>query len=179
MIITDPKILGTVSSDVTQDEIAGLEKLLLDEVKNHKDAAGLAAIQLGVPKRLFIAFDDVASKWVLWVNPQIEQYEDEKIEVVEGCLSFPLQHVLTKRHKQILVSAQSLENWPERERFALNGMDSVIFQHELDHLNGKLMFDRGTRYFGKTAPFKSENKIGRNDLCPCGSGKKYKKCCSK
>lgn len=22
-----------------------------------------------------------------------------------------------------------------------------------------------------------ENKIGRNDLCPCGSGKKYKKCC--
>lgn len=23
------------------------------------------------------------------------------------------------------------------------------------------------------------NKIGRNDLCPCGSGKKYKKCCGK
>ena len=22
-------------------------------------------------------------------------------------------------------------------------------------------------------------KIGRNDLCPCGSGKKYKKCCGK
>ena len=21
------------------------------------------------------------------------------------------------------------------------------------------------------------SKIGRNDLCPCGSGKKYKKCC--
>ncbi len=23
------------------------------------------------------------------------------------------------------------------------------------------------------------NKIGRNDPCPCGSGKKYKKCCAK
>lgn len=23
------------------------------------------------------------------------------------------------------------------------------------------------------------DKIGRNDLCPCGSGKKYKKCCGK
>lgn len=23
----------------------------------------------------------------------------------------------------------------------------------------------------------SERKIGRNDPCPCGSGKKYKKCC--
>ncbi|WP_046058749.1 SEC-C metal-binding domain-containing protein, partial [Clostridium sp. IBUN13A] len=23
------------------------------------------------------------------------------------------------------------------------------------------------------------NKVGRNDPCPCGSGKKYKKCCGK
>jgi hypothetical protein len=28
-----------------------------------------------------------------------------------------------------------------------------------------------------TIPFKAEPKIGRNDPCPCGSGKKYKKCC--
>lgn len=26
---------------------------------------------------------------------------------------------------------------------------------------------------------KSEKKVGRNDPCPCGSGKKYKKCCGK
>ena len=26
---------------------------------------------------------------------------------------------------------------------------------------------------------KNENKVGRNDACPCGSGKKYKKCCGK
>lgn len=26
-------------------------------------------------------------------------------------------------------------------------------------------------------PIKSKNKISRDDLCPCGSGKKYKKCC--
>ncbi len=25
----------------------------------------------------------------------------------------------------------------------------------------------------------NDNKIGRNDPCPCGSGKKYKKCCGK
>ena len=28
-------------------------------------------------------------------------------------------------------------------------------------------------------PVKNENKIGRNDPCPCGSGKKYKNCCGK
>lgn len=26
-------------------------------------------------------------------------------------------------------------------------------------------------------PYHADPKIGRNDLCPCGSGKKYKKCC--
>ncbi|HCW53605.1 MAG TPA: hypothetical protein DG753_07705 [Clostridium sp.] len=26
---------------------------------------------------------------------------------------------------------------------------------------------------------KSEKLVGRNDPCPCGSGKKYKKCCGK
>ncbi|WP_010677088.1 SEC-C metal-binding domain-containing protein [Bacillus timonensis] len=30
-----------------------------------------------------------------------------------------------------------------------------------------------------TAPVINENKVGRNDPCPCGSGKKYKKCCGK
>ncbi len=32
---------------------------------------------------------------------------------------------------------------------------------------------------GTTAPVqrKATDKVGRNDLCPCGSGKKYKKCC--
>ena len=27
--------------------------------------------------------------------------------------------------------------------------------------------------------FRKEEEIGRNDPCPCGSGKKYKKCCGK
>jgi preprotein translocase subunit SecA len=28
-------------------------------------------------------------------------------------------------------------------------------------------------------PITMEKAIGRNDPCPCGSGKKYKKCCGK
>ncbi len=31
----------------------------------------------------------------------------------------------------------------------------------------------------KRKPVKAEKKIGRNDPCPCGSGKKYKNCCGK
>ena len=31
----------------------------------------------------------------------------------------------------------------------------------------------------KKKPVKKEPKVGRNDLCPCGSGKKYKSCCGR
>jgi uncharacterized protein YecA (UPF0149 family) len=29
----------------------------------------------------------------------------------------------------------------------------------------------------KQKPVQKQVKVGRNDPCPCGSGKKYKKCC--
>ena len=29
-----------------------------------------------------------------------------------------------------------------------------------------------------TEPITVETKVGRNDPCPCGSGKKFKKCCN-
>jgi preprotein translocase subunit SecA len=32
---------------------------------------------------------------------------------------------------------------------------------------------------GPQRPVRRENKVGRNDPCPCGSGKKYKKCCGR
>ncbi len=31
----------------------------------------------------------------------------------------------------------------------------------------------------KKSPKKNDKKVGRNDKCPCGSGKKYKQCCGK
>ncbi|MCQ2384824.1 MAG: preprotein translocase subunit SecA [Paludibacteraceae bacterium] len=34
-----------------------------------------------------------------------------------------------------------------------------------------------TRAQQKTAPIRAEKTVGRNDPCPCGSGKKYKNCC--
>ena len=32
---------------------------------------------------------------------------------------------------------------------------------------------------GETPIVRDQPKVGRNDLCPCGSGKKYKKCCGR
>ena len=35
------------------------------------------------------------------------------------------------------------------------------------------------RVNNKAKPVKSAGKVGRNDPCPCGSGKKYKNCCGR
>ncbi|WP_367752776.1 SEC-C metal-binding domain-containing protein [Ammoniphilus sp. 3BR4] len=32
---------------------------------------------------------------------------------------------------------------------------------------------------GKVIDFRTKQKVGRNDPCPCGSGKKFKKCCGR
>ena len=41
-------------------------------------------------------------------------------------------------------------------------------------LDGGRLFPQKVETFRREAP-----KVGRNDSCPCGSGKKYKKCCGK
>ena len=38
---------------------------------------------------------------------------------------------------------------------------------------------RDTRERQVTQPIHAEKTVGRNDACPCGSGKKYKNCCGK
>jgi hypothetical protein len=35
-----------------------------------------------------------------------------------------------------------------------------------------------SRPAGKPQPPRAAPKIGRNDYCPCGSGKKFKNCCA-
>ncbi len=46
-----------------------------------------------------------------------------------------------------------------------------------DQRNNKIVHD--THLKTKGTPIKNDKKVGRNDPCPCGSGKKYKNCCGK
>jgi preprotein translocase subunit SecA len=43
----------------------------------------------------------------------------------------------------------------------------------------KLIFNLSGDEERSHEPAKSQKVAGRNDACPCGSGKKYKKCCGK
>lgn len=50
---------------------------------------------------------------------------------------------------------------------------SPEFSHELK----RSMSDAGEHRAGRVVPIRDGPKVGRNDPCPCGSGKKFKKCC--
>ena len=54
--------------------------------------------------------------------------------------------------------------------------------YELPEWEGVLSPERRreiTREFRASKIYVNPNKVGRNDPCPCGSGKKYKQCCGK
>jgi hypothetical protein len=50
----------------------------------------------------------------------------------------------------------------------------VAMERELEFQSGS---EQGPML--QSVPVRNETKVGRNDSCPCGSGKKYKKCCGK
>jgi peptide deformylase len=99
---------------------------------------GLAAPQVGIPRRLF-TFDSGEESGA-YANPEIVWRSDGIQEGEEGCLSIPGIYFPVTRATSVRVRAQSLEGDPiEREA---EGFLARIFQHEIDHLDGVLFVDR-------------------------------------
>ena len=106
---------------------------------------GLAANQVGVPKRLLVA--DIApgqpeSNLIVLANPEIIAAEGEVI-IEEGCLSVPEYQAEVKRHEKITVRGLDLKG--EEVEIEAEGLLAVVLQHEIDHLNGVLFIDRISR----------------------------------
>jgi len=118
-------------------------------VKNMYDwnGLGLAANQVGVPYRVF-AMRGSPENFVCF-NPRIVQPSAENIILEEGCLSFPGLLVKVKRPKHIRVRFQTPNGDTRTETFI--GMTARIFQHELDHLDGRLYFNRANKYHKEIA----------------------------
>jgi len=152
------------------------------------DGIGLAANQVGIDAQ--VAVVNVREPLVL-INPKIISKEVE-IPYHEGCLSYPNKRVNTKRYRDVIISTEQSESdwyfsgaqvpkdgkgsW-EKEQSNNKGaelrvLESVCVQHEIDHLNGVVCMDRKVN-----TTIVKDKKIGRNEPCHCGSGKKFKKCC--
>jgi peptide deformylase len=117
----------------------------MNETMIDANGAGLAAIQVGVPVRLYIIDGHVAggaedSPPKVFINPEIVEISDEAQTGDEGCLSFPDIFVPVKRGMRAKVRARDLDgNIFEAEG---EGLYARALQHETDHLNGRLLIDQ-------------------------------------
>jgi len=98
----------------------------------------LAAPQIGVQKQVFVWDLGEGDRQVVF-NPEIVESDGEWV-YDEGCLSIPGLYVEMVRPKTVLLRGIDIDgNVVEREA---DELEARMYQHELDHLHGVLMFDR-------------------------------------
>jgi len=125
--------------EIFDEGIAQLSADLRDTAKAFR-AEGLAANQIGALYSMFVIRDFESQEYITCINPQILAVHTDQVDSNEGCLSFPGVLERLKRAESVRVTYQD-EGGLVTERW-LSGITSVAFQHELDHLQGKLFIDR-------------------------------------
>jgi peptide deformylase len=183
-IIQDISFLRQKSTLATVEEATILIKDLEEALGKTDNGVGLAAVQIGSPKRVGVIKKREGYQYL--INAELEEVQDEIVYCREGCLSLPNVFVDTNRYKQITIRNHRILDGelipqtecyyfsPDPSEMGNDGLVAIAVQHELDHFEGKLITDRQAQ---PPQPFVNAGKTGRNDKCPCGSGKKYKKCC--
>ena len=73
------------------------------------------------------------------INPELHDLTD-LVEAEEGCLSVPEVRVVVRRARKCKVRGQDLSG--KQIELAGEGLVARIWQHEIDHLDGKLIVDR-------------------------------------
>ena len=143
-ILTEPnKLLRQVSAPVKT--IDKSEKKLMDDMLDTMYAAngiGLAAIQIGVPKRIIvmdISKDKDKKEPRYFVNPVIKNKNSKKTTYEEGCLSVPNQFAEIERPSKCDV--EYLDYNGEKKILNAEGLLATCIQHEMDHLEGVLFID--------------------------------------
>ena len=120
-----------------------LSQRLLSTVQDPAHAGvGIAAPQVGIIKNMIVVqrYDKEGFPFETYINPTIKQYSKKTQFCLEGCLSIPDKMDTTKnRAYAILLEYEKLDGTHEIEM--IEAFTAVIFQHEIDHLNGILFTD--------------------------------------
>jgi peptide deformylase len=143
-ILTEPnKLLRQVSKPV--EKVGDEERTLMNDMLDTMYAApgiGLAAIQIGVPKRIIvmdISRDENKKEPRYFVNPIIKSKNKEKAKYEEGCLSVPDQFAEIERPNTCEV--EYLDYDGKKKLLKADGLLATCIQHEIDHLEGILFID--------------------------------------
>ena len=127
------------------DDITGEVVSLIDDMIETMYAApgiGLAAPQLGVALRIFVIDLSVGrdpKALMTFINPTFVERDGVQLEE-EGCLSLPGFNATVVRPARAIVKGLN-RNGIEHEVRG-EGLLARAFQHEMDHLDGRLFVDR-------------------------------------
>jgi peptide deformylase len=147
VVMAPNKILRTVSMLVLEEEYPYANQVLdkMSEVMYANGGIGLAAIQIGLPKRMIIV--DIGGEYgrelIKMVNPVITESSDDTSLMKEGCLSVPTIWELIERPKNITV--EYLDENLSKNTKSFSGFQSHIVSHEMDHLDGITILDKISR----------------------------------
>ena len=143
-IVTEPNtLLRQVSQPVEQ--VGEPEKELMNDMLETMYAAngiGLAAIQIGVPKRIIVmdlSKEENKKLPMYFVNPLIIKKNEQKTIYEEGCLSVPNQFAEIQRSSKCEV--EYLDYNGNKQNLQAEGLLATCIQHEIDHLEGILFID--------------------------------------
>jgi peptide deformylase len=149
--VPDPR-LRQISSPVGAVDDA-IRALIADmfETMYAAPGIGLAAVQVGVPKRLLVIDlqepEEEGGEPVrdprVFINPEILTHSDVELPYQEGCLSVPDQYAEVDRPDRI--RARWLDEHGAAHEEDIDGMLAVCLQHEMDHLEGILFIDHLSR----------------------------------
>ena len=160
-ILTEPnKVLRQISKNV--EKIGDEERKLMDDMLETMYAApgiGLAAIQIGVSKRIIvmdISRDENKKEPRYFVNPVIKNKNLDKSTYEEGCLSVPNQFAEIERPNKCEVEYLDYEG--KKQLLKAEGLLATCIQHEMDHLNGILFID----YLSKLKKSMIIKKLSKN-----------------
>jgi peptide deformylase len=153
----------------------------LEFAKTRGNAVGLAANQCAIfagddddedGERFMVrafALGGREQNWRIIIDPTVIGH-GIKEQKAEGCLTWKGRVIVAERYRTVEVTYYDMEgNLHSGEVY--KGFDAQIWQHEVNHLNG--VEEEVRDFFAEPPPI----QVGRNEKCPCGSGKKYKNCC--
>ena len=150
----DKKTINDIIEYLTNSQIPELA-----EKYDLRPGMGMAAIQLGIPKRYFVVvheYEEGKFQNYVLINPKIISNSEERIYVEdgEGCLSINRETIgITPRYARVTMEAYDMDG----NKIKVRGREelAIAFQHELDHLNGILFIDK----IDKKNPFKDKDKM--------------------
>lgn len=138
----DPR-LKLISQPVPEVD-SSLRRFMEDMVATMyaESGIGLAAIQVGVPKRIAVIDLDPGgpnSKPIYLVNPRIVDVSGEVSVYKEGCLSVPEVWDDVKRPARLTV--EYTDERGKQQTVSAEALFATCLQHEIDHINGLLFID--------------------------------------